>query len=89
MINRYRTKVSLYNERVEELNRLLLWSTQERTNVVVVAMREQVAVANEENGYTVLSVAESEMQKIEIWNQHDTNFGLFYLTIFLLIRYFV
>ena len=77
MINRYRTKVSLYNERVEELNRLLLWSTQERTNVVVVAMREQVAVANEENGYTVLSVAELEMQKIEIWNQHDTNFGLF------------
>ena len=77
MINRYRTKVSLYNERVQELNRLLLWSTQERTNVVVVAMREQVAVANEENGYTVLSVAESEMQKIEIWNQHDTNFGLF------------
>ena len=40
-------------------------------------MREQVAVANEENGYTVLSVAELEMQKIEIWNQHDTNFGLF------------
>ena len=77
MINIYRTKVSLYNERVQELNRLLLWSTQERTNVVVVAMREQVAVANEENGYTVLSVAESEMQKIEIWNQHDTNFGLF------------
>ena len=77
MIKRYRTKVSLYNERVQELNRLLLWSTQERTNVVVVAMREQVAVANEENGYTVLSVAESEMQKIEIWNQHDTNFGLF------------
>ena len=77
MINRYRTKVSLYNERVQELNRLLLWSTQERTNVVVVAMREQVAVANEENGYTVLSVAELEMQKIEIWNQHDTNFGLF------------
>ena len=77
MINRYWTKVSLYNERVEELNRLLLWSTQERTNVVVVAMREQVAVANEENGYTVLSVAELEMQKIEIWNQHDTNFGLF------------
>ena len=63
MINRYRTKVSLYNERVEKLNRLLLWSTQERTNVVVVAMREQVAVANEENGYTVLSVAELEMQK--------------------------
>ena len=77
MINRYRTKVSLYNGQVEELNRLLLWSTQERTNVVVVAMREQVAVANEENGYTVLSVAELEMQKIEIWNQHDTNFGLF------------
>ena len=68
MIKRYRTKVSLYNERVQELNRLLLWSTQERTNVVVVAMREQVAVASEENGYTVLSVAESEMQKIEIWN---------------------
>ena len=77
MINRYRTKVSLYNGQVEELNRLLLWSTQERTNVVVVAMREQVAVANEETGYTVLSVAELEMQKIEIWNQHDTNFGLF------------
>ena len=77
MINRYQTKVSLYNGQVEELNRLLLWSTQERTNVVVVAMREQVAVANEENGYTVLSVAELEMQKIEIWNQHDTNFGLF------------
>ena len=77
MINRYRTKVSLCNGQVEELNRLLLWSTQERTNVVVVAMREQVAVANEENGYTVLSVAELEMQKIEIWNQHDTNFGLF------------
>ena len=77
MINRYRTKVSLYNGQVEELNRLLLWSTQERTNVVVVAMREQVAVANEENGHTVLSVAELEMQKIEIWNQHDTNFGLF------------
>ena len=63
MINRYQTKVSLYNGQVEELNRLLLWSTQERTNVVVVAMREQVAVANEENGYTVLSVAELEMQK--------------------------
>ena len=63
MINRYRTKVSLCNGQVEELNRLLLWSTQERTNVVVVAMREQVAVANEENGYTVLSVAELEMQK--------------------------
>ena len=77
MINRYRTKVSLCNGQVEELNRLLLWSTQERTNVVVVAMREQVAVANEETGYTVLSVAELEMQKIEIWNQHDTNFGLF------------
>ena len=77
MINRYQTKVTLYNERVEKLNRLLLWSTQERTNVVVVAMREKVAVANEENRYTVLSVAESEMQKIEIWNQHDTNFGLF------------
>ena len=77
MINRYRTKVSLCNGQVEELNRLLLWSTPERTNVVVVAMREQVAVANEENGYTVLSVAELEMQKIEIWNQHDTNFGLF------------
>ena len=77
MINRYQTKVTLYNERVEKLNRLLLWSTQERTNVVVVAMREKVAEANEENRYTVLSVAESEMQKIEIWNQHDTNFGLF------------
>nr|POE70011.1 hypothetical protein CFP56_72469 [Quercus suber] len=46
--------------------------------LVVVKTREnnEVASSSGQGRERVHSIAELEMQKIEIWNQHGTNFGL-------------